>query len=114
MEWTLGVPRREAQPLTEMGEKGRATGQRVTFLTWGQSSWHTEHKASLSLSAGGCLAPTTFHAFFGVPVAEVCVWRDVGLCAVRKCLMDCRPFCLAASTSCLPQAPLSGPTDQLG
>lgn len=30
--------------------------------------------------------PSTFQAFFGVLVAEACVWGEVGLCAERKCL----------------------------
>lgn len=56
-----------------MGREGRVTGQGVTFLTWGQSSWQAEHKASLS-----CLQEVVWpHDIPGI------LW---GLCGLGLCL----------------------------
>lgn len=63
------VPRREPRAPPESERGGRVTGQGVTFLTWGQLSRQTAHKASLPLCRR-LSGPTTFQAFFGVLVAR--------------------------------------------
>lgn len=108
MEGTLGFPGGKPGLPQRQNEKA---GSQVTFLTWGQSSGQTEHKASSPLCRR-LSGPRTFQAFFGVLVA-VSVWGvSRALCSEE--VSACRPLCLAASEACLPPAPLSGPTEQLG
>lgn len=75
-------------PRPETGGKRRVIGQGMTFLTGDQSSWQTGHKASLSLSAGGCLAPRHSKHSLGVLVA---VGGGRALCR-RKWLLNADPF----------------------